>query len=345
MSIVITGYEALCNLGNNINSIYEKALAGDASCFEDLTGYLKDTTVHAGIIHCELPQIYEPDYNIRNNRLILKTLDLLKEKINSLLDKYSPDKIGVIAATTNSGVEEYEKSHNPAHFELGNSASFLHKHLNLKGFYTTVSTACSSGIKAFSLARDLINNNISDAVIIACVDSFTKLPVFGFHSLEVLSDKPSLPFSKNRKGMNIGEAWAKEVIKAISTALTDAKITAKDIDYINAHGTGSSANDLMEATAISAILGNKTPISSTKPLTGHCLGAAAGIETALCCKLLDDFKGMFYPNIYDGIYDDNLPEIKLVKEEEHYPQCKICMCSSFGFGGTNAILILGQNNG
>ena len=257
MSIVITGYEALCNLGNNINSIYEKALAGDASCFEDLTGYLKDTTVHAGIIHCELPQIYEPDYNIRNNRLILKTLDLLKEKINSLLDKYSPDKIGVIAATTNSGVEEYEKSHNPAHFELGNSASFLHKHLNLKGFYTTVSTACSSGIKAFSLARDLINNNISDAVIIACVDSFTKLPVFGFHSLEVLSDKPSLPFSKNRKGMNIGEACAifvvekdtqgieirglgessdiyhpttpdpqaKEVIKAISTALTDAMLT------------------------------------------------------------------------------------------------------------------------
>ena len=377
MSIVITGYEALCNLGNNINSIYEKALAGNVSCFEDLTGYLKDTTVHAGIIHCELPQIYEPDYNIRSNRLILKTLDLLKEKINSLLDKYSPDKIGVIAATTNSGVEEYEKSHNPAHFELGNSACFLHKHLNLKGFYTTVSTACSSGIKAFSLARDLINNNISDAVIIACVDSFTKLPVFGFHSLEVLSDKPSLPFSKNRKGMNIGEACAifvvekdtqgieikglgessdiyhpttpdpqaKEVIKAISTALTDAKITAEDIDYINAHGTGSSANDLMEATAISAIFGNKTPISSTKPLTGHCLGAAAGIETALCCKLLDDFKGMLYPEIYDGIYDDNLPEIKLVKKEEHYPQCKICMCSSFGFGGTNAILILGQNNG
>ena len=101
----------------------------------------------------------------------------------------------------------------------------------------------------------------------------------------------------------------------------------------------------MEATAISAIFGNKTPISSTKPLTGHCLGAAAGIETALCCKLIDNFKGMLYPEIYDGIYDDNLPEIKLVKKEEHYPQCKICMCSSFGFGGTNAILILGQNNG
>ena len=81
-------------------------------------------------------------------------------------------------------------------------------------------------------------------------------------------------------------------------------------------------------------------MSSTKPLTGHCLGAAAGIETALCCKLLDSFDGNLYPNINDGFFDETLPQIKLVKKNEKYKRCKTCMCNSFGFGGTNAILIL-----
>lgn len=301
----------------------------------------------------------------------------MKDNISKLLTRYSPDEIGVIAATTNSGVEEYEKTHNTEHFQLGNPSDFICKHLGLKNYNATVSTACSSGIKAFSLARDLIKNNVCNAVIVACVDPLTKVPIYGFGSLEVLSDRPSLPFSKNRAGMNIGEACAifileketqvgirilgigetsdifhsttpdpqaKEAIRAIRTALEDAKIQASDVDYINAHGTGTIANDIMEAKAISTIFGNKIPVSSTKPLTGHCLGAAAGIETALCCKLLDDFKGKLYPHIYDGIYDDELPEIKLIKKDEKYMQCKICMCNAFGFGGTNAILILGKNN-
>ena len=93
------------------------------------------------------------------------------------------------------------------------------------------------------------------------------------------------------------------------------------------------------------VFGNKVPVSSTKPLTGHCLGAAAGIETALCCKLLDDFDGRLYPNVYDENYDNSLPEINLTQKNKKYDKCKVCMCNSFGFGGTNAILILGKNNG
>lgn len=368
MSISITGYEALCNLGNNIDTIYEKALNGDNRFFNKQ---------HLAVISAELSDIQNTNYNIRCNQLILKTLDLMQDKISKLLTQYSPYKIGVIAATTNSGVEEYEKTQDTEHFQLGSPADFINKHLGLKSYNATVSTACSSGIKAFSLARDLMNNNVCDAVIIACVDSLAKVPIYGFNSLEVLSDKPSMPFSKNRAGMNIGEACAifvlekepqigiqilgigetsdifhsttpdpqaKEAIRAIKTALEDAKLQASDVDYINAHGTGTIANDIMEAKAISTIFGNKVAVSSTKPLTGHCLGAAAGIETALCCKLLENFNGKLYPHIYDWVYDDKLPEIKLVKKDEVYRQCKICMCNSFGFGGTNAILILGKNN-
>ncbi len=372
----ITAYEALCNLGNNIETIYHKAINGDISCFDNLEGYINEGIVRAGLIKTDLPIIYEKDYNLRCNKLLLKNCELLKDNIQDIGKKYSKDKIGVIIATTNSGVEEFEKSENSKHFELGNPALFLKSYFGLSGFYATVSTACSSGLKAFSSARDLLNNNICDAVIIGCVDSLAKVPIYGFNSLEVLSDKPSVPFSKNRCGMNIGEGCAifiaendssngikilgigessdiyhlttpdpqaKEAINAMNSALNEAGLKPEDIDYINAHATGTIANDIMESGAIYKVFNDKTPVSSTKPLTGHCLGAAAGIETALCCKLLDSFDGRLYPHIFDKNYDKSLPKMNLVELGKKYQKCNVCMCNSFGFGGTNAIMIMGKN--
>ena len=99
----------------------------------------------------------------------------------------------------------------------------------------------------------------------------------------------------------------------------------------------------MESGAIYKVFNDKTPVSSTKPLTGHCLGAAAGIETALCCKLLDSFDGRLYPHIFDKNYDKSLPKMNLVELGKKYQKCNVCMCNSFGFGGTNAIMIMGKN--
>ncbi len=377
MTITITGYNALCNLGSNIDEIYKKAIEGKNDCFDYIENYLPQTVVRAGIIHGYLPKIAQDDYNIRCNQLILKNLELLKNEISALLKKYPNEKIGVIGASTNSGTDEFEKSHNPKHYQLSNPAEFLRNNLGLKGFCSTVSTACSSGIKAISNARDLLNKNICNAVIVVCVDTLAKLPVFGFHSLEVLTCEKSNPFGKNRQGMNIGEACAifilennekgievmgigetsdiyhpttpdpdgKEAIKAIEIALKEAKLKPENIDYINAHGTGTVANDIMESNAIYSVFKDKVPVSSTKPLTGHCLGSASGIETALCCKLLENFDGKLYPHIYSGEFDDSLPEINLVSKDKTYEKCKICMCNSFGFGGTNAIIILGRKNG
>ena len=372
----ITSYEALCNLGNNICEIYDKAIVGDITCFENFENYITNDYIRVGTVKAQLPIIHNQDYNLRCNRLLLKNLELLQNEICKIKTKYSADKVGIIVATTNSGVEEYETTQNQKHFELGTPAFFLKTHLGFNGFCSTVSTACSSGLKAFSLARDLLKKHISDAVIVACVDSLSKVPIYGFNSLEVLSNKPSVSFSKNRTGMNIGEAsaifiiendetngikimgigensdiyhsttpdpHAKEAISAIQLALTDAKIHPEDIDYINAHGTGTVANDIMEANAINKIFSNKVPVSSTKPLTGHCLGAAAGIETALCCKLLDKFDGRLYPHIYDNQYDETLPKINLVENGKKYSKCNVCMCNSFGFGGTNAIMIIGKD--
>lgn len=377
MSINITSYNAICNLGNDIETIYRKSLQGCIWDFCYLDGYIKNNWIYAGKINANLPEIKDKDYNLRCNGIILKTIKKLEDNIENIICKYGEKNTAIVAATTNSGVEEFEKTHNPKHYELANPSEFLHKYLNLKGFYTTVSTACSSGIKAFSLARDLLNNNAAECVIVVCVDTLAKVPLYGFNSLEVLSNKPSLPFGKNRTGMNIGEACsifiieknvkntveimgigessdiyhsttpdpdAKEAVNAITQALEEAKIKPSEVDYINAHATGTIANDIMEAKAINSVFGENIPVSSTKPMTGHCLGAAAGIETALCCILLDNFNGKLYPHIYDGEYDETLPKIRLVQKNEIFKQCEICVCNSFGFGGTNAILVLGKHN-
>lgn len=368
----ITGYDAICNLGNDIDGIFKNAINSKNSFLTPDDSIIKGETFYFGKINCALPQISAGNYNLRCNRLLLHLADRINSKIAEVLNKYPPHKIGVVAATTNSGIEEYEKSRNKKHFEIGNPAEFLRQHLGLKGFYESVSTACSSGIKAFSTAGKLINNGICDAVIVVGTDSLAQLPIFGFHSLEVLSHQKSNPFSKNRNGINIGEAAAIfivekdegeiaikgigetsdaynaatpdpkgfEAARAIKTALKEANLAPDAIDYINLHGTGTKSNDLMEANAVYNIFGSCVEASSTKPLTGHCLGAAAALETALCCHAIRNNK--ILPHVYDGEYDFSLPKINLVTQPAD-KKINNVLCTAFGFGGTNAAIILGRD--
>lgn len=378
MGIKITAYEAICNIGLNIDEIFHRAIAGENNHFVLEKNLIKDYSFRLGKIDTELEQIEDPDFNTRCNRLILYVLKLLNPQITELFNKYSKEEISIIAASTNCGVEEYEKSGLKTHSELGNPAMFVKKHLGLNNTAITISTACSSGAKAFSIAKNYLEAGISKAVLVIGVDSLTKLPLYGFSSLEILSSKPTNPFSKNYTGINIGEACtifvledtdnsgikllgtgessdifhsttpdpeAKEVKNAILQALHNSGIKPEEVNYINLHGTGTLANDMMEAEAVNTIFGTHTPASSTKPLTGHCLGAAASIEAALCCHLLNNFSGKLFPHIYDSEYNPSLKPINLIKTQNLYDKCNICISNSFGFGGTNAIIVLGKDNG
>ena len=111
------------------------------------------------------------------------------------------------------------------------------------------------------------------------------------------------------------------------------------------HGTGTLSNDLMEANAVFNVFKNKVFASSTKGLTGHCLGAAAAIESALCCAMLDkkyNPQSYLLPHCYDGVYDDSLPKINLVERNQKKEKLKNCVNNAFGFGGSNAVVVLGS---
>lgn len=356
--INITKYSAICNLGENINDIFNNAIIGKI-------------TPHR--INFELPTIENPKFNLKCNRMLIHLYNQIKPYIDECINKYGKDKVGIVIATTNSGIREFETTKDYTHLKISNPAEFFKDYLNLNGYYACVSTACSSGIKVFSLAKRLLEFGICDCVITGGVDSVANMPNAGFKALEVLCDNLTNPFSKNRKGMNIGEGGAlfilekdksgvklsgfgetsdaynaatpdpsgEQAVIAIEQALSQANISSDDIDYINLHGTGTISNDLMEATAINKIFKRKVPCSSTKPLTGHCLGAAASIETALCIKSIEENK--LLPHIFDGIYDDTIPKLDLVKlNAKPDKQINYIMNNSFGFGGTNAVMILGR---
>lgn len=355
---------------------------------------LNDTIIKGGKFYFgKLEKDFEPiddeRYDLRCNRVLKYLVDKLD------LSGFEKDEIGIVIGTTNSGIQEFEDSENKHYAELGNPAEFLKWYLGTKNYAASVSTACTSGAKAFSTAVKLLQNDVCKVVIAGGIDTLAAMPSYGFHALEVLSHEKSNPFSKNRDGISLGEGGAlfvltKDVkmqkcldvksitnvgricksdneivallgigetsdayhsatpdpegvqaVRAIQLALDDAGLKAEDIDYINLHGTGTVSNDLMEANAIYKVFGNNVPASSTKPFTGHCLGAAASIEAFICYQILKGKRNLPIHK-YDNEYDENLPKINLVNSNTENKKINTCMSTSFGFGGTNAVVIMGN---
>lgn len=262
-------------------------------------------------------------------------------------------------------------------------ADFVAAQYGLKGLVYGISTACTSGAKAIITAARLLNANLCDAVICGGVDTLSLLTVNGFHSLSVLSPERTNPFSANRKGINIGEGAAVFVmsrealdntsirllgygassdayhmssphpegegaIAAFNAALSSAQIAPQQVGWINLHGTGTQHNDQMEALAVNQVFGEKMPCTSTKPYTGHTLGAAGAIEAAIVWGIIDrklNPNGRLPAQLWDGEADSQLVRIALTDKHSVWQQNKrIGASSSFAFGGNNAVLILGETN-
>ncbi len=259
--------------------------------------------------------------------------------------------------------------------ELGSVSEFISTIAGLRGPAYTVSTACSSSARAVISAVRLLEAGICDAVIAGGADTLCGLTLNGFDALEALSVNRCNPFSENRDGINIGEGAALFLITrepgpfqvigfgessdgyhisapdpsgrgpetAIREALEMAGLLPGDVGYINVHGTGTDKNDSMEANVLSRIFGTTVPCASTKPLTGHTLGAAGALELAFCCLILDklNHEQLLPPHVWDGQEDPRMEPITLVGRGERLGK-PVCMSNNFAFGGSNASLIIGR---
>ena len=262
--------------------------------------------------------------------------------------------------------------------EMAAPATFLADWLGLRGPVYCQSTACTSSARALLSAHRLLSQGLCDAVICGGVDSLCRLTLNGFSSLEAVSAEPCNPFSVNRHGINIGEAAALFLMTrengpiaffgggatsdahhisaphpeglgaraAMDKALSNAGVAASEIDYLNLHGTATRHNDVMESKAVHALFPAGLPCSSSKPMTGHTLGAAGALEAAFCWLTLSEHNrdGLLPPHLWDGQHDPELAPLELVQPGARLARDKgrYLMSNSFAFGGNNVALILGD---
>lgn len=265
--------------------------------------------------------------------------------------------------------------------ELGAPANFLAEWLHVSGPAYVISTACTSSARALMSAQRLLDLGVCDAVLCGGVDSLCKLTLNGFSSLEAMSDERCNPFSANRNGINIGEAAVlfvmsrqpgagpaiallgagassdahhisapepsgRGALQAMHKALSRAQLQATQIDYLNLHGTATAHNDAMESLAVAALFPEGVACSSTKPLTGHTLGAAGALEAAFCWLSLsaENSAQALPPHVWDGEADPDLPALNWVTASTRLSSIapRYLMSNSFAFGGNNVSLIIGD---
>lgn len=299
-------------------------------------------------------------------------------------------RIGLVSSTSTGGMDLTESFYplfreNPAHGRLRNVVSHdaadsteqIAASLDITGFRTTISTACSSAANALMLAARMIRQGLLDVVIAGGTDALCKFTLNGFASLMILDKAPCRPFDETRAGLNLGEGAGYVVLQseaslhktpycllsgyanandafhqtasssdgtgaylAMKGALDKAGLQPDAVDYINAHGTGTPNNDASESAAIRRLFGESVPLfSSTKSFIGHTLGAAGGIEAVF--SVLSVARGILFPNRNFAIpmRDTGLIPVSGYREGE---AIRAVLSNSFGFGGNNASLLFSQ---
>jgi len=240
-----------------------------------------------------------------------------------------------------------------------------------------IANACASGTNALGHAFQLIRAGLADAVLAGGYDVISELVFVGFDSLQASTSELIRPFDRQRTGLVLGEGAALFALEereaaqrrgatilaelsgygistdnhhltqphpsgigprlAMQRALADAGREPGDVSYINAHGTATMFNDATEGAAIAEIFGDGVPVSSTKSMMGHALGGAGAIEAAFSILAL---RHQFLPPNIHYSEPDPAWRLDIVANSARDARVECVVSNSFGFGGTNASLVL-----
>jgi 3-oxoacyl-[acyl-carrier-protein] synthase-1 len=392
----------VCCAGNSRRAFYRSALRGDQSGIQPLilagnrrflTGRIDD----AEMLNTKGNAERWPEFaqsGARLFRITLAALEQIRGEIEAAKAEYGADRIAVCAGSCDNGSEMSLPAHAaffsdgafPAAYDIrfqgaSRLAEFIAGSFGVQGPCFTSATACASSASAIIKGAELVASGMCDAAISGGADLVSRTVLLGFAALEAVSDEICNPFSKNRKGITLGEGAAFFLLRrkdsasasgprieltgygesadahhmtaprpdgagaasAMRQALALAGIKAADVDYINLHGTGTPLNDSMEAAALYSVFGGAMPpASSTKPISGHTLGAAGALELALCWMSLAEQSG-FPVHCWDGETDETFPALNLAGAGAA-ARSEICMSNSFAFGGCNTSLIIARRD-
>lgn len=314
----------------------------------------------------------------------------------------NPERIGVVMGNGNGGFPTIEENARLL-FSRGGmkvspffipmilpnmAAANVSRLFGIKGYTSTIITACAAGTQAIGEGFEIIKRGDADIVLAGgCEAGISQLGLGGFNVIKALTkqndqpDKASRPFDANRDGfvpaegsailvletlshaLNRGATIYAEILgqgvssdayhavqpdkkgegaaRAINNALANSKLSPKDIDYINAHGTSTPLNDLAETLAIKQVFGKDVapPISSTKSMIGHALGGAGAIEAVAAIKTI--IHNTIHPTINQEVSDPQC-DLDYVPNISRKQQVNTILSNSFGFGGQNACIVIGR---
>lgn len=270
----------------------------------------------------------------------------------------------------NDSHNEYIRTH-----DCGACTEMIAGHFGRFRMLTTLSTACSSAANAVITGAELIRAGHAECVVVGGSECITKFHLNGFNSLMILDHEPCRPFDESRSGLNLGEGAAWLVLEsaghaarrgaaslarlagygnacdafhqtatspdgegpylAMQQAVAMAGITPGQVDYINAHGTGTSNNDISESTAIRRLFGVQVPpVSSTKAFTGHTTSASGTIEAVICLLAMQHSflpVNLRFHNAGECLTPVHIPTTK---------HLRYVLSNAFGFGGNDSALLL-----
>lgn len=276
---------------------------------------------------------------------------------------------------SSDGIEDYSfiKQH-----ECGSSTETIAEHFGVFDECATISTACSSAANAIALGAQMLKEGKTDIVVAGGAEALSLFHLNGFNSLMILDHEQCRPFDSTRQGLNLGEGAGYIVMEredsahergvetlacvsgygnacdafhqtassdngegaylAMTEAIRMAGLEPRDIQYVNAHGTGTPSNDKSESAALRRVFGDTLPsISSTKSATGHTTSASGGIETVICILAMRN--GIIPANI--GFKSADAECVNPI-EEITEKQIDNVMCNSFGFGGNDTSIIISR---
>jgi len=361
MKAFINNYESQSCAGNTqelMESIYSKR-----SGITIDTSYMSDTPVGLGKME------YDDFFKVLNS-VVSKVLEGSSlENFNDTLLIVGSSVGGMAESEQHYFRDKNYKNINPSRHAISVIQEHLEKEFYFEGS-RSISTACTSSANALLLAKRLISVGAYENVLVVGADALCYTTVCGFYALSVLSSKQCTPFENGRDGMNVAEAIAAvlvqnfknedsvelcgvgassdayhmtnpdpEALGAISSmqkALDDAGLNAADIAYVNAHGTGTQANDKVESLAVETLF-DGVYVSSTKSVTGHTLGAAGALEAIISCETIK--RGMIPPQttLKDAENKNiNIPQEAIQKD------IKYVISNSFAFGGNNTSVVFGR---
>ena len=266
--------------------------------------------------------------------------------------------------------------YSPLH-DCGASTDAIAAHFGGAPFATTLSTACSSAANAVIFGANLIRSGQAEIVAVGGSESLSDFHLHGFGSLMILDTAPCRPFDATRAGLNLGEGAAFLILEseasmkrrgssslgvlsgfgnacdafhqtassengegaflAMQKALRMAGLKPEDIDYVNAHGTGTPNNDASESAALKRVFGDAMPpVSSTKAFTGHTTSASGSIEAVFCLLAL---KHGFIPAQLNWTAADPACIVPSAGGPAHLTHI---LCNAFGFGGNDSSLLISR---